>query len=60
MKKKLVVIIFVFITTLLFAQENEKYVEYLRENNGTWSNYEKHNGLKYYDKIYIISMFAKL
>lgn len=53
MKKKIFAILFVFITSFLFAQENEKYVEYLRENNGTWSNYEKHNGLKYYDKIYL-------
>ena len=45
-------VLFFFITSFLFAPENEKYVEYLRENNGTWSNYEKHNGLKYYDKIY--------
>lgn len=53
MKKKIAVILFVFITTLLFAQKNEKYVEYLRENNGTWSNYEKDNGLKYYDKFHL-------
>ena len=54
MKKKIFsVLIFLFVTTLSFSQENEKYVDYLRENNSTWSNYEEYNGLKYYDKIYL-------
>ena len=50
MKKKIFAILFVFLTSFLFAQENEKYVNYLRENNVEWEHYEKDNGLKYYDK----------
>ena len=53
MKKKIFAILFVFITSFLFAQENEKYVNYLRENNVEWSHYEKDNGLKYYDKFHL-------
>ena len=42
-----------FVTTLSFSQDNEKYVNYLRENNVEWSHYEKDNGLKYYDKFHL-------
>lgn len=53
MKIKIFAILFVFLTSFLFAQENEKYVNYLRENNVEWAHYEKDNGLKYYDKYFL-------
>ena len=50
MKKLFSVLIFLFVTTLSFSQENEKIIDYLRENNSTWSNHEEYNGLVYIDK----------
>ncbi|MBP5450873.1 MAG: YARHG domain-containing protein [Treponema sp.] len=52
MKKKIFsVLIFLFVTTLSFSQENEKIIDYLRENNSIWADFEEVNGLKYYDKF---------
>ena len=47
MKKKIFAILFVFITSFLFAQENEKIIDYMRNNGRVWSQNEEDNGLVY-------------
>ena len=47
MKKKIFAILFVFLTSFLFAQENEKIIDYMRNNGRVWSQNEEDNGLVY-------------
>ena len=47
MKKTVLQLIFLLMTFMLFSQENEKIIDYMRNNGRVWSQNEEDNGLVY-------------